>query len=159
MYAREITRIASLHMHTRPYFGGCLAADCLPLQISHYPIFFICNSDRWFQHGSHWLLIMLRSKDHAVEFFDSLGHEPSYYNKSIEDFLLSNSSGGGYTISNCRVQAKNSSSCGAYCLMVADYFSQGYALNEILSLFDKQDLLANEKVVESYLNNHMKRIQ
>ena len=102
---------------------------------------------------------MLRSKDHAVEFFDSLGHEPSYYNKSIEDFLLSNSSGGGYTISNCRVQAKNSSSCGAYCLMVADYFSQGYALNEILSLFDKQDLLANEKVVESYLNNHMKRIQ
>lgn len=160
MYARDITRIASLHLHTRPYFGGCVAADCLPLKIPYYPIFFICNSDRWYQQGTHWLLIMLRSKDHQVEFFDSLGREPAYYNKLIEDFLVSNSAGGGgYVISKCRVQDSDSTNCGSYCLMVADYFCQGYGLQEILSLFDKRDLWKNERMVENYLNNHMKRIQ
>lgn len=159
MYAREITRTASLHLHTRPYFGGCVAADCLPLQIPYYPIFYICNSDRWYQQGSHWLLIMLRSKEHEAEFFDSLGHVPSYYNKLIEDFMVTNSSGGGYVISNCRIQDKDSTNCGPYCLMVADYFCQGYSLKDILTLYDKRELWKNEVVVENYLTTHMNRIQ
>ena len=102
---------------------------------------------------------MLRSKEHEVEFFDSMGREPGYYNKLIEDFIVSNSAVGGYTISNCRVQDTNSTNCGAYSLMVADYFCQGYGLKEILSLFDKSNLAKNEIMVESYLNSHMKRIQ
>lgn len=102
---------------------------------------------------------MLRSKEHEVEFFDSMGREPAYYNKLIEDFLVSNSAVGAYTVSNCRVQDANSTNCGSYCLMVADYFCQGYDLKEILSLFDKSVLARNEIIVENYLNTHMKRIQ
>lgn len=158
MDSRELTRIASLHLHTRPYFGGCVAADCLPLNIPFFPIFYICNSDEWYRSGTHWVLIMFRSPKDPPEFFDSFGREPAYYNTLIEDYLLINARDKGYIVSNRQVQANNSAYCGYYCLTVADYFSQGYTLPNIMTLFDSSSLHKNDQAVRSYVNSHMKRI-
>lgn len=159
MNSRELTRIASLHLHTRPYFGGCVAADCLPVKVAYYPIFYICNSDRWYQRGSHWLLIMFRAAHLPPEFFDSFGREPIYYNKLIADFLTVNGGNGGYNVSSRKVQTSDSAYCGYYCLTVADYFSQGHNLSTILTLFDDNNLPRNDRLVQAYVNSHMKRIQ
>lgn len=156
MKSGEITRICSSHLHTNPYFGGCVGADGLPIKIPFFPIFFICNSDNWSQKGSHWLLIMIRSKNDKPQFFDSLGKSPFHYSKNIEDFLIANSKG-GYIMSSTRVQDHDTNSCGLYCLTVADYFCQGYTMAQIMSLFDKDNLSKNEILVSAYVNNHMRK--
>lgn len=157
MDSRELTRIASLHLHTRPHFGGCVAADCLPMTIPSYPIFYICNSDEWYRRGTHWLLIMFRSPTDPPEFFDSFGRHPSYYNKLIEDYLIAKATDKGYLMSTRQVQPNYSSYCGYYCLTVADYFSQGYTLPNIVTLFDATHLSVNDRLVHAYVNTHMKR--
>ena len=157
MKSSDITRICSLHLHTRPKFGGCVGADGLPLKIAFYPVFFICNSENWSEEGFHWLLIMIKSDKDKPQFFDSVGKSPGHYSKDIEDFLIANSKG-GYIVNDVRVQQHNTNSCASYCLTVADFFCQGYTLEQIMPLFDKENLTKNEILVNTYVNSHMKRV-
>ena len=135
-----------------------MAADCLPIEIPFYPIFYICNSDEWYKRGSHWLLLMFRSPDEPPEYFDSFGHTPDYYNKLIKDYLIVTGGTGGYMMSTQQVQPSYSWHCGYYCLTVADYFSQGYSLSNITTLFDEFNLPKNDQLVRDYVNSHMRRL-
>ena len=135
-----------------------MPADCLPLHISSYPKFFICNSDEWYRQGTHWLLVMFKSATDPPEFFDSFARAPDYYNKLIKAYLVANSQNGFYTISGQQVQPDYSSYCGYYCLTVADYFSQGYSLANIMTLFDTTALNHNDELVQKYVDIHMRRL-
>ena len=157
MNSIEITRIASLHSHTRPFFGGCLSSDTLPVLVRKYPVFYICNTDMSYERGTHWLLIMLKSPSTHPTFFDSLGYPPTHYAKTIENFMIANSNQ-QYEYSSVRLQQAGSIKCGMYCLTVADLFCQDKTLTEIIQLFDKDNLNKNEILVSAYVNQHMKKI-
>ena len=58
----QINSILSRHYHTRPFYGGCYAANTLPTVVNKYPTFIICNLDMSWQFGSHWLFIGLTSR-------------------------------------------------------------------------------------------------
>ena len=149
----QLTRIATLHSHTQPFFGGVLNPDTLPKTVTKYPIFFFCNSDLSQEKGSHWLLIYLKGVNSAPIFFDSIGKKPEEYNSLIQNFLIMQ--GPDYLINEQRVQAYNTSSCGMYCLFVSDLLCQDLTLEEIMNLFNRGDLGYNEMLVDSYVNGHM----
>jgi len=114
MNSNEITRIASLHKHTRPLFEGVHSSDTLPRgKIQFFPCFMIVNTDKAYQVGRHWLLIMMRSHNDPPEFFDSLGKTPSDYDHNIEEFLIANSTK-GYKISSDRYQNYHSINWGGF---------------------------------------------
>jgi hypothetical protein len=149
----QLQRISQLHEHTRPYFGGVYSADTLPITTSQHPIFYFCNSDMQYQRGTHWLLLYMGTDVDLPIYFDSLGKKPSDHNPLIEQFLILQ--GPQYIVNSIRVQDYHTSSCGHFCLYVADLLCRGLTYNEIMKTFRKKNLSYNENLAQGYVNNHM----
>ena len=110
--------------YIKPLFQGVYAVDRLPLFIEKRPSLYVVNSDLASNFGKHWLCIYFKN-DHEFScvFFDSLGKNPSCYNKFLTDFLDRNCKYVHYNAQ--RLQSDTSSVCGHYVL----YFSYFKARN------------------------------
>ena len=115
---------------TRPYFGGVVAYDELPLLTLEHPVFYVVNTDSRSGVGKHWTVIFL---DNHVEFFDSLGKNVDCYADTFKQFLTVN--GPWYMYCCTRLQSFNSKVCGEFCLYFAYYRCLGLPFKDIINKF------------------------
>ena len=99
---------------TRKIFLGAFARDELPDK-PPFPSCFIVNTDPRHLPGGHWLAIFYNSNGYCV-FFDSYGHNPSYFD--LENYLERTSN--GWTFSKKRIQG-SSEYCGFYSILFLLY--------------------------------------
>ena len=90
------------------------AADHLPMSLTAFPYAFIVNTENHIQRGKHWCAFYVYRKG-CGEFFDSYGHESSYYNNNFDIFFKKYASENGL-INRRRLQSSSSNVCGLYCL-------------------------------------------
>jgi hypothetical protein len=106
-----------------------------------------------YESGSHWVLIFLQDQKQPPFFFDSLAKKPEEYNLLLQIFLIRH--GPNYYMFTSRVQDYYTSSCGFFCLFVADLCSMGRSVYDISDRFKPSRLSYNETLVHEYVNGHM----
>ena len=141
MYASEIFRIVK----TVESFGGIMSSDMLDMCKPNK--FYIVNSDPSNKPGKHWFCVYLTS---VPEFFDSLGHSPTYYSKDIERLLIQN--GPDYIYNSQRLQNYDSILCGQYCIYYIIMRAMGYSINGIVNNFSKTHLKCNDQSIITFMN-------
>lgn len=113
-------------------FGGVIPADKLPDKPKHK--FYIINTDPSYLPGKHWVAVYMCK---VPEFFDSLGHAPTYYNKEFENFLINH--GPNYVYNSQRLQNYGSDICGLYCIYYVLKRSSGISLKKLVQNFNNLD--------------------
>ena len=127
---------------TQPKFFWVLSYQELPNRFNADSGFYVVNTDPVYKKGSHWLVINKISNNN-LEFFDSLGRDPSYYAPEILNFIENSVS--NYTFSVTPIQG-DSHLCGNYCLIYGYLSCDGFSLDQFLNLFTN-DLLLNDKSI------------
>ena len=105
--------------------------------------------------GSHWLLLLFAGSVVPSEFFDPLGRLPDHYNEKFVRVLKVN--GTDFIANRTRVQAENSTNCGAFVAFISDLRCIGYTLNEAVAKLSSTNLPANDTLVENYFINHISK--
>ena len=132
-------RTAKSHPDVRPVLVGVYAANTLPSgPRKRKPCAYIVNTDRSYLPGSHWNVIYFDING-EVDFFDSYGRPPP---KDFSTLL-----GDSYNYQEHFIQHPLSSACGQYCIFYVFQRSRGLSMEEILSLFDKDNTLLNDVIV------------
>ena len=155
MNGRDISIIASTHSHTKHMFGGVYSCDTIPICARFYPVFYIVNTDFIWNKGEHWIFIYITSPLTPMEWFDPLGYLPSHYNSKLHDFV-SRRGTSPFFANTAAVQTQTSSSCGQFCLTMADMRGRGLSFDRCMRWFKLRDRSTNDKVVNTYVNQHMK---
>lgn len=151
MNAEELTHLLTSNPITRTYFGGVVPQD----QLQHLKIdskktsFYVVNTDYTGQPGEHWTVIFLQ-KDSIPEFFDSLANRPQAYGENFTNFLIQQ--GPNFLISRKRIQAKNSSACGHFCVYYAFFRCLMYSMEQILDMFSWTKYLRNDIKARNFVN-------
>ncbi|GFT78278.1 hypothetical protein TNCV_4451401 [Trichonephila clavipes] len=84
MDGMQMYTVLSQEKTTSPYFQGVYSRDMLPsLQENMCAI---VNSDDSSQPGTHWLALFVNDK-RELEFYDSFGQPPVFYNISTTTYL------------------------------------------------------------------------
>lgn len=87
--------------------------------IQNKPCVIISNTEPRNMPGRHWIAFFY-NPGKVIEFFDSFGKEPLYYNSDFELFLSKYSN--IYSLSTKQIQNDNSNVCGLYCILY--YYSK-----------------------------------
>ena len=136
---------------TRNQLAGILAIDQLD-SVGFFvrPCFFVFNSAPSWEAGRHWLCLYMPQKlDSPIEFFDSEAKPISYYDKSLETFIMRFAS--SYMYSSVRVQAPHSSTCGAYVLFFACHRCRDISFVNIVNILNtKSSELTVEMLVRQF---------
>lgn len=125
----------------RASFLGVFPRDRIP-SIYRFPCSFIINTQPSYRPGEHWLAIHYDSKRNCA-FFDSYGLPPSFY--SLENFIKTTSF--AFSTNTRQLQDFDSSACGYYCIYFILLMSREFNLNDIVSLFSKDDFKINDFLV------------
>ena len=123
---------------TRKHFGGIYSKDTLKVINEPFPKLIICNTDISTESGKHWILFFLDGDN--LEYFDSLGKDIDYYGMEFLE-LLKKSKAHKYKRIPLRMQPKNSSTCGEYCLYYAYARCRGESMTSILLTFPSMQTL------------------
>ena len=115
MNTKQIWQALTNDVNTEKYFDGVFSYDTLK-NIKQRPRLIVCNTDPSYKKGEHWILFFFNS-DNSVDFFDSLGNEPSYYGDEFVKIIAKFSN--YYYVGNNPIQSVNSNLCGFYCLWYA----------------------------------------
>ena len=121
-------------------FCGVFSYDQLPRNFG-YPAAFIFNTDRHDQSGQHWMSAYF-NKDGFGQYQCSLGIAPY---GALYDFLSQHSYKTEYNKST--LQNPFNTACGYYCVLHILMANKGYELNDFVTLFDKEDLAKNDRLV------------
>ena len=81
----EIIHILNKNPVTEKYFDGVYPVDHLE-KINKRPRLIICNTDTSEGKGLHWIAIFFYNEN-KVDFFDSLGKNPSEYDSRFITFM------------------------------------------------------------------------
>jgi hypothetical protein len=128
-------------------FKGVFAKDQLTFKVT-YPSSFVINTHKQKQSGEHWLAVYY-NEDGLCTFFDSFGLHPSFY--KLENFL--NKTSKEWICNQVQLQDINSFTCGYYCIFFILLMSRKLNLENINSLFSKEDFISNDlKILNIYLN-------
>lgn len=101
-----------------------LPVDQLPLVVPiNLPCFYVVNTAPSMEPGKHWVLLFIQSKDESY-FFDSYGFPPEFWSTEFTDYFKRNCIDPWYN--HIQLQTMNSSSCGYWCLFVADQLCRNY---------------------------------
>ena len=143
----ELTNIQIDNYYSgNPKYGGCVNAHDTSMLIPGK--FYILNLDsNPMGPGTHWVLLYLVNKN-TVFYFDSFGLPPpqriSYYSKIFKNRIRNIG----------QIQDIKSSSCGWYCIYVADRLIKGDSYLNIVETFDTRGttkgMRENEKVLQRY---------
>ena len=128
---------------------GVFAADRLPKQLTHFPCGFIANTDIHSKPGKHWIAFYVRDIGH-VEFFDSYGKRPSYYNHHFSLWLRKHARN-GLIINYRQIQGDYSNVCGLYCLHYLRQRLLGEDLSTIFRYFSGWDFNVNDNSIFDYM--------
>ena len=115
-------------------FAGVYSRDTLKY-ILNKPKIVVCNTDTSDQSGKHWVLFLFNGS--VVEFFDSLGNDPSYYGEEFINFMTQFATMCAYN--SVRMQPKGTSICGHYCVAYAYLRFNGYDMFTTFTLLGKPD--------------------
>ena len=88
-------------------FLGVFPADKIPLPLTKWPAGFVANTDPEGEPGQHWVAMYQKSPFAQLEYFDSYGYDPSFYDFNLPDSL---------TFSDRQLQSPGSDVCGNYCV-------------------------------------------
>ena len=153
MNDEQLRSIVSSLPCVREHFIGVFGKNHLPAKkIQWFPAAVIINSEP-FPRPGHWLAVLFKDRTRA-EFYDSLGHRPSYYGKEIVSFIKNNSTTCLYI--NRQLQPTNSDTCGLYVLyflvkrLVSDR-GQGLHFREFGT-----DLQGNDNLVRWWFFTYMR---
>lgn len=138
----QLQDILSRDPFTKKYFLSVLPSDQLPKEILEYPTCFIANVDSSTEPGSHWLAFYVHTR-HVIEFFDSYGNAPTFYNRSISDFV------GRYTqvdYNPLTLQSNVTAVCGQYCVYYLYSRCRGKSMKKFLSSFVTKHLCNDQRV-------------
>ena len=113
MNTHQLECCISCDFNMRISIAGVFAADRLPSPNSSFPYGFIMNTDPHNMPGKHWCAIYMKSPGH-VEFFDSFGQQPKYYNNYFPSWIKSYSQ--QLIFNDRQIQGPRSDVCGQYCL-------------------------------------------
>lgn len=143
MDAAELRALLANNPITREYFGGVVSQDQLQqLKVDEdKTCFYVVNTDYTGQPGEHWTVIFLQ-KDSIPEFFDSLANPPKTYGKNFTNFLIQH--GPNFLISRKRIQAKESSACGQFCVYFIFHRCLKYTMEHILNMFSWTKYIRND---------------
>ena len=137
-------------------FLGVFPADHLPctsLVAARAPCCYIANSDPCTELGSHWLAFFHPSPI-LLDFFDSYGKTPAYYNLSIPNNMA-------VKHNPHQLQTDNSLFCGQWCILFLYRRTHGSSFANLLRRFrsltpTKGDALAHTfySQLMYHLNQH-----
>lgn len=127
---------------------GVYAADTLPSALK-LPALFIANTDVQSLPGSHWVAFHIDSGRHC-EFFDSFGGQPII--PEHMRFLAQTCK--SWSHNNMSLQGFTSTVCGHYCVMFLAYKARGLSMDSFLSLFERNQSVFNDKLVNQMYLNH-----
>ena len=140
------------HHVTRRYFSGVYPSDRLPNELNQHPSLLIVNTDPHYKPGRHWVVIYV-PRYGPVEFFDSFGHTPAYYNRNFTDFLRR--MGRGVKSNKKTLQDPNSLMCGPYCLYYAIHRCRGIPMDTITSHFGR-NRRKNDDIVYHFMKKYFR---
>lgn len=146
MNTTEIKHVLQYNVITQNSFSGVYAIDKLK-NIKKKPKLIICNTDKSYNAGKHWILFYFYDK--CVDFYDPLGNEPTYYGTDFIDFMKRFAL--KFNICYNRTQPINSNLCGHYCVWYANLRCQHYNMYDILNNLPNSDTI--KKFTEYYLEN------
>ena len=109
---------------TNTDFLGVYPRDRIPStsHITRYPCSYVANTDTHDQSGSHWVAFYLESTTN-IEFFDSYGMHPSFYDFNVGPIMHYNSDS---------FQRTNTDVCGEYCILFLSLRSHKQTLITII---------------------------
>jgi hypothetical protein len=129
-------------------FTGVFAADKLPRTLNELPSSLIVNTHKSSMPGEHWVAIYVNENGFG-EYFDSFGMAP--YVDEIKDFLNSVCKD-GWTYNTSAIQGLSSIKCGQFCIVFIWFRNLGFTMNQVLSLFSKQDGMTNDQIVDEFFS-------
>ncbi len=145
---------------TRAKFLGVLPFDRFPvaeLESSQnlYSLFFVLNTDPSSEPGTHWLACYYDHSSNTIEFFDSYGYPPEFYNLHFppQISLLSNQ----FTL-----QSDTSTVCGQYAIFfLVSRLAEIGTINEIsLQLYNNfSSRKARDRFVAKSISNLAKSLR
>lgn len=136
MNTAQLRQILSRDKFTKLYFLGVFPSDQLPTRIYQYPSSFVANVDSSTEPGSHWIAFYLPAP-HRLEFFDSYGNPPDYYEGAISEFA---SRFHELEFNPVILQTNTTAVCGQYCIYYLYSRCRGRKLEKILYPFIKQHI-------------------
>jgi hypothetical protein len=147
MYNSEIHEIICQDKTVMMGFQGIRAADKLPdiLQSGQSLIFNASDSN---EPGTHWLCLY-QNPACVLEMFDSCGNCPDTYN--LKGKLPQY---GAIIYNTKKLQGRNSSLCGVYCMYYLFYKCRGYPTSKIVDDPFTKDYDQNDR----YLIDYIKRL-
>jgi len=125
-------------------FIGVYARDQIPL-IKKYPCCIILNTDVSTKPGEHWLAIYYIDKNN-LEFFDSFGHAPSYFQLVFKNQNV--------VYNKKQIQDYSSFFCGYYATTYILFRSRDYSLTIFVNFFS-DDTLKNDKEIEKLIKIYL----
>jgi hypothetical protein len=141
MNGNRITHALSRDLVTKELFAGIGCPD-LPLpQITKTPAVVVLNTDLYRNPGEHWCVMLF---ENAVDryFFDSFGHQPSYY--GFQDHISLERPKSKCKYNSKVIQHVLSKTCGHHCIYFIYHLGKGYKPNDIVSLYSNSNLRAND---------------
>ena len=130
-------------------FNNVVACD--ELKVSNYGDKYICNLDRSYEEGSHYIAISIKEENSI--YFDSYGLP--CLNEYIKKSLVGNQITEIY-YSAKQIQNSLSFYCGYFCLAFLIYDKKNIKLENFLSMFQENDVKANEKVAAEIILKSLK---
>ena len=105
----------------------------------------IINLDEYAEVGTHW--IALFCKENEIVYFNSFGVE--HIPKEIKEFI-----GNKNIKANIfRIQEKNSTMCGYFCIGFIDFMLAGKKLTDYTNMFSPYDFKKNDNIILPYFKN------
>ena len=84
MNTKQLWSALTLNPVTNNYFDGIFSIDTLK-DIKEKPTLIVCNTDPSDKVGEHWILFFFY--DNTIDFYDSLGHDITYYGSEFIYFV------------------------------------------------------------------------
>jgi len=148
---RDLTAALWGDGHTRHLLAGVFAIDQLPREsVTPDKRLFIVNSDIATLPGQHWMLILFTPQEDAVEFYDSLGRSPHYYDPLLTQFIFGNATFCKYNTQ--QLQCDNSNTCGYHCVYYGMLRCRNMSQDYVLSTYNHCSY--NDKLVVDFYNTY-----
>lgn len=139
MNSWQIFHLLKRHPQTRGVFVGVYAVDDLPRKPRYRkPCAYIANTDPKSEPGTHWVAFYFGKI--GVDYFDSSGRYPL---PEFQHFMGT----WNYKRNAHQIQSLMTSTCGQHCIFYIWKRSQGLEMEDIVSKFDKHNLLKNDVFV------------
>ena len=119
---------------------------CDELKVLNYGDKYICNLDRSYEEGSHYIAISIKEENSI--YFDSYGNP--CLNEYIKNALVENHITEMY-YSAKQIQNSISLFCGYFCLAFLICDERNIKLEDFLSLFKENDVRSNEKLASEII--------